>query len=106
MILMNIYVISKDKLGEAGAKEMIAEIGRVAMEDERIAEFEKERCCWKVRAKWQREKVWKTSRSWSSSRTDTCRDLQKHVSKWQKPEWKEKKLRGKRQKPQGKKRWK
>lgn len=47
MILMNIYVISKDELGEAGAKEMIVEIGRVAMEDKRIAEFEKERCRWK-----------------------------------------------------------
>lgn len=42
LILMNIYVISKDKLGEAGAKKMIVEIGRVAMEDKRIAEFEKE----------------------------------------------------------------
>lgn len=56
LILMNIYVILKDKLGEAGAKEMIVEIGRVAMEDKRIAEFEKERCCWKVRAKWQKGK--------------------------------------------------
>ena len=45
LILMNIYVMLKDKLGEASAKEMIVEIGRVAMEDKRIAEFEKERCC-------------------------------------------------------------
>lgn len=43
LILMNIYVISKEELGEAGAKEMIVEIGRVAMEDKRITEFEKER---------------------------------------------------------------
>lgn len=42
LILMNIYVISKDKLGEARAKEMIVEIGRVAMEEKRIAEFEEE----------------------------------------------------------------
>lgn len=47
LILINIYVISKDKLGEAGAKEMIVEIGRAAMEEKIIAEFEKERCCWK-----------------------------------------------------------
>lgn len=47
LIIMNIYVILKDKLGEASAKEMIVEIGRAAMEDKRIAEFEKERCCWK-----------------------------------------------------------
>ena len=56
-----------------------------------------------MRAKWQREKDRRTSRSWSNSLTDMCRDSQKHVSKWQKPEWKEKKLRGKRRKPQGKK---
>lgn len=47
LILMNVYVITKDDLGEASAKEMIAEIGRVAMEDKRIAEFEKERYCWR-----------------------------------------------------------
>ena len=47
LILMNIYARLKDELGEAGAKEMIVEIGRAAMEDKRIAEFEKERCCWK-----------------------------------------------------------
>lgn len=47
LILMNIYVMLKDKLGEARAKEIIVEIGRVAMEDKRIAEFEKEICCGK-----------------------------------------------------------
>ena len=47
LILMNIYVILKDKLGEADAKEMIVVIGRAAMEEKRIAEFEKERCCGK-----------------------------------------------------------
>lgn len=34
---------------------------------------------------------------------DTCRDLQKHASKWRKPEWKEKKLKGKRRELQDKK---
>lgn len=47
LMLMSIYVIAKDKLGEAGAREMIVNIGRAAMEDKRIAEFEKERYCWK-----------------------------------------------------------
>lgn len=47
LIMMNIYVILKDKLGETRAMEMIAEIGRVAIEDKRIAEFEKEICCGK-----------------------------------------------------------
>ena len=42
LIMMNIYGILKDKLGETRAMEMIAEIGRIAMEDERIAEFEEE----------------------------------------------------------------
>lgn len=43
LILMNTYVMLKDKLGEASAKEMIVEIERAAMEDKRIAEFEKVR---------------------------------------------------------------
>lgn len=47
LILMNVYAMTKDDLGEANAKEMIVEIGRAAMEDKRIAEFEKKRCCWK-----------------------------------------------------------
>lgn len=47
LVLANLYVISKDKLGEASAREMIVEVGRVAMEDKRIAEFEKERYCWR-----------------------------------------------------------
>lgn len=47
LILMNVYVMTKDELGEAGAKEMILEVGRVAMEDKKIAKFEEERYCWK-----------------------------------------------------------
>lgn len=47
LILMNIYAMTKDELGETSAKEMIVEIGRAAMEDKRIAKFEEERCCWK-----------------------------------------------------------
>lgn len=47
MILMNVYAMTKDELGEASAKEMILEVGRVAMEDKRIAKFEEERYCWK-----------------------------------------------------------
>lgn len=39
----NLYVISKDKLGEASAREMIVEVGRVAMADEMIARIEKKR---------------------------------------------------------------
>ena len=40
---------------------------------------------------------------WSSSQMDTCRDSQKHASKWRKPGWKEKKLKGKQRKLQVKK---
>ena len=40
LVLANLYVISKDKLGEAGAREMIVEVGRVAMADEMIARLE------------------------------------------------------------------
>lgn len=47
LILMNVYVMTKDELGEASAKEMILEVGRVAMEDKRIAKFEEEKYCWK-----------------------------------------------------------
>lgn len=47
LILMNVYAMTKDELGEASAKEMILEVGRVAMEDKRIAKFEEERYCWK-----------------------------------------------------------
>lgn len=43
LVLANLYVISKDKLGEASAKEMIVEVGRVAMADEMIARIEKKR---------------------------------------------------------------
>lgn len=47
LILTNVYVMTKDELGEASAKEMILEVGRVAMEDKKIAKFEEERYCWK-----------------------------------------------------------
>lgn len=40
LVLANLYVISKDKLGEASAREMIVEVGRVAMADEMIARLE------------------------------------------------------------------
>lgn len=40
LVLANLYVISKDKLGEASAREMIVEVGRVAMADEMIAGLE------------------------------------------------------------------
>lgn len=43
LVLANLYVISKDKLGEASAREMIVEVGRVAMADETIARIEKKR---------------------------------------------------------------
>lgn len=43
LVLANLYVISKDKLGEASAREMIVELGREAMADEMIARIEKKR---------------------------------------------------------------
>ena len=43
LVLANLYVISKDKLGEASTREMIVEVGRVAMADEMIARIEKKR---------------------------------------------------------------
>lgn len=43
LVLANLYVISKDKLGEASAREMIVDVGRVAMADEMIARIEKKR---------------------------------------------------------------
>lgn len=43
LVLANLYVISKDKLGEASAREMIVEVGRVAMADEMITRIEKKR---------------------------------------------------------------
>lgn len=43
LVLANLYVISKDKLGEASAREMIVEVGRVALADEMIARIEKKR---------------------------------------------------------------
>ena len=43
LVLATLYVISKDKLGEASAREMIVEVGRVALADEMIARIEKKR---------------------------------------------------------------
>lgn len=43
LVLSNLYVISKDKLGEARAREMIVDVGRVALADEMIARIEKKR---------------------------------------------------------------
>lgn len=43
LVMTNLYVIAKDKLGEASAREMIVEVGRVAMADEMIARIEKKR---------------------------------------------------------------
>lgn len=43
LVMTNLYVISKDKLGEARAREMIVDVGRVALADETIARIEKEK---------------------------------------------------------------
>lgn len=43
LAMTNLYVIAKDKLGEARAREMIVDVGRVAMTDEMIARIEKKR---------------------------------------------------------------
>lgn len=43
LVLANLYVIAKDKLGEASAREMIVEVGREAMADEMITRIEKKR---------------------------------------------------------------
>lgn len=43
LVMTHLYVIAKDKLGEASAREMIVEVGRVAMADEMIARIEKKR---------------------------------------------------------------
>lgn len=40
LVLTNLYVIAKDKLGEVGAREIIVDVGRVAMADEMIARLE------------------------------------------------------------------
>ena len=47
LMLMSIYVIAKDELGEAGAREMIVDVGRVALADEMIARIETKRQHWK-----------------------------------------------------------
>lgn len=43
LVLANLYVIAKDELGEASAKEMIVKVGRVAMADETIAGIKKKK---------------------------------------------------------------
>lgn len=43
LVLANLYVIAKDKLGEASAREMIVDVGRIAMADEMITRIEKKR---------------------------------------------------------------
>lgn len=43
LVMTNLYVIAKDKLGEARAREMIVDVGRVAMADEMITRIEKKR---------------------------------------------------------------
>ena len=43
LVMTNLYVIAKDKLGEARAREMIVDVGHVAMADEMIARIEKKR---------------------------------------------------------------
>lgn len=47
LVITNLYMIAKGKFGEADARKMIVEIGRVAMADKTIAEVEKERHYWK-----------------------------------------------------------
>ena len=37
LVLTNLYVMAKDEAGEASAREMIVNVGRVAMADETIA---------------------------------------------------------------------
>lgn len=68
LVMTNLYVIAKDKFGEADARKMIVEIGRAAMADEMIARIEKKRTAlgsteyrWRGEA-WiieQEEKQWK-----------------------------------------------
>ena len=43
LVLTNLYVMAKDEVGEASAKEMIVDVGRVALADEMIARIEKKR---------------------------------------------------------------
>ena len=43
LVLTNLYVMAKDEVGEASAKEMIVEVGRVAMADKTIAGIKKEK---------------------------------------------------------------
>lgn len=43
LVMTNLYMISKDKLGEVRAREMIVDVGRVALADEMIARIEKKR---------------------------------------------------------------
>ena len=43
LVMTNLYVMAKDEVGEASAKEMIVEVGRVAMADEMIAGIKKKK---------------------------------------------------------------
>ena len=43
LVLTNLYVMAKDEVGEASAKEMIVKVGREAMADEMITRIEKKR---------------------------------------------------------------
>lgn len=43
LVLTNLYVIAKDKLGEARAREMIVDVGRLAMADKMIAGIKKKK---------------------------------------------------------------
>lgn len=43
LVLTNLYVIAKDELGEASAREIIVKVGRVAMADEMIAGIKKKK---------------------------------------------------------------
>lgn len=43
LVLTNLYVMAKDEVGEASAKEMIVKVGREAMADEMIAGIKKKK---------------------------------------------------------------
>lgn len=43
LVMTNLYVMAKDELGEAGAREIIVGVGRAALADEMIARIKKKR---------------------------------------------------------------
>ena len=43
LVMTNLYVMAKDEVGEAGAREIIVGVGRVAMADEMIAGIKKKK---------------------------------------------------------------